>query len=447
MNSTSTRDLPPSPQLPSAVQTLAFWRHPHAYLAWCRRRYGKTFVVNPVGMPPLVFMSDPADIQAIVRAPADILHPGTGGAVITPLVGEQSFMLADEDEHLRGRRTIMPAFHQQAVADHADMVREIVAPEVASWPRGRPVALHPHLRALTLKIVLRTIFGEHEHIPELHARLLAMFSITASLVLQEPPLRHLPGWRYAWRRFLANRSEVDSIILSLIEEEAHAPARQSGVLSMLLGAGELDGDRASASEIRDTLMSLILAGHETTASELAWAFQLLAHNPAAADHLADDLQIGGEEYLTATIQEVLRHRPVFLFAIPRVVHKPYEIAGATYKPPVQLLACIHLLHHESDLYPAPERFLPERFLQIPLSPGIWLPWGGGRKRCPGHHLATLEMRTVLRTVLSDLRVEPVGNRVETARWRSVIVTPEKGSQIVLRERHAVKSAYRQRSLS
>jgi cytochrome P450 len=430
--------LPPASRLPSVAQTLAFWRDPHAYLMWCRRRYGTTFVMNSVGMSPLVFMSDSEDIKSIVRAPANVLHPGAGGAVIAPLVGEGSFMLADEDEHLLGRRAIMPPFHQQAVANHADMVRSIVARDLASWPRRTPVAIHPYLRALTLKIILRTIFGEDARIGELHARLFAMFSVTASLVLQEPPLRRLPGWRGAWKKFLADRSKVDKIIFSMIQDEVHARSHGS-VLSLLLDTGELDVGRVSTPQIRDTLMSLILAGHETTASELAWAFQLLAHNQATAEHLVEDLDDGSERYLIATVQEVLRHRPVFLFAIPRVVHKPYEIAGTTYSPPTQLVGCIHLTHHEPNLYPEPERFRPERFLQAAPRPELWLPWGGGRKRCPGHHLAMLEMSTVLRMVLSDLRIEPVGNRIETARWRSVIVTPENGSRIILRGRQAGRS--------
>ncbi|MGH2880348.1 MAG: cytochrome P450 [Solirubrobacteraceae bacterium] len=431
---TSKRALPPSPHLPAIVQTLAFWRDPHAYLTWCRRRYGKTFVVRAVGSPPLVFMSHHADIKAIVRASADVLHPGAGGTVIEPLVGEGSFMLADEDEHLRGRRAIMPAFHQRAIADHADVLREIVAREVASWPRDIPIAIHPRLRALTLQIILRTIFGEHARERELHARLFAMFSVTASLVLQEPQLRYLPGWRSAWRSFLVSRADVEDIIRGLIEEEARLRTQEQSVLSMLLDAGELDRDRVDTAQIRDTVMSLILAGHETTASELAWAFQLLAHNPFVAECLVDDLDAGSEQYLTATIEEVLRHRPVFLFAIPRVVRKPFEIAGSTYRPPVHLVGCIHLMHHDPNLYPEPDTFRPERFLQASPPPDIWLPWGGGRKRCPGHHLAMLEMRTILRTVLSDLHVEPVGNRVETARWRSVIVTPENGSRIILKKR-------------
>ncbi|MGA2452198.1 MAG: cytochrome P450 [Solirubrobacteraceae bacterium] len=430
-----TRQQPSTPPLPSALQTLAFWRHPHAYLEWCRRRYGARFTVNAIGIPPMVFMSDPAAIKAIVGAPANVLHPGAGGRAIVPLVGDGSFMLAEEDEHLAGRRAILPAFHRRVINEHAEMVRDIAARELAKWPRGTSFASHPYLRALTLRVILRTIFGgEEARLRELHARLLTMFAVTRSLTLQEPPLRRVPGWRGIWRSFLVDRAAVDKIIAQLIEEEAHSGARDSGLLSMLLGGQHPDSDQLSITQIRDTLMSVILAGHETTASELAWAFQLLAHEPLIAGRLVDDLDAGGEAYLTAAIQEVLRHRPVFLFTIPRVVRRPFEIAGTTYRPPVQLVGCIHLMQHDPGLYPEPHRFRPERFLDAPPRPEVWMPWGGGRKRCPGHHLAMLEMRTVLETVLRDFELLPVGEKIETARWRSVIVTPGRGSRIMLRKR-------------
>ena len=425
---------PPSPSLPSAIQTLAFWRHPHAYLEWCRRRYGSRFTVNAVGMPPMVFMSDPADVKTIVGAPADVLHPGAGGRAVAPLVGDGSFMLAEEDKHLVGRRAILPAFHHRVVHEHAGMVREIAAREVATWPLNTPFAVHPQLRALTLRVILRTIFGgEDARLGELHARLLAMFEVTGSLALQEPQLRRMPTWRGIWKQFLLERARVDRIMVSLIEDDARPP--HGSLLSMLLKKRHSGESQTSTGRlIRDTLMSVILAGHETTASELAWAFQLLAHDPVVAGRLVNDLDAGGEGYLTATIQEVLRHRPVFLFAIPRVVRGPFEIAGTTYRRPVQLVGCIHLMQHDPRLYPEPHRFRPERFLDASPRPQVWMPWGGGRKRCPGHHLAMLEMRIVLETVLRDLELTPAGRTIETARWRSVIVTPGRGSRIILRKR-------------
>ncbi len=428
--------LPPGARLPSTVQTFAVWRDPHRYLAWCRRRYGSRFTIRTLGLPPLVFMSDQKDIMAIVRAPADVLHPGAGAALIAPLVGEGSFMLADEDVHLEGRRAILPAFQHSRVQGHTEMVNDIATREVALWPRNTPVAIHPYLRALTLRVILRTIFGqESTRQSELHARLLRMLTITASLTLQESQLRPLPPWRRIWRGFLAERAAVHKLIDELIREEAHAPARESGLLGMLLeGTASSEGLDTDPRQIRDDLMSVILAGHETTASELAWAFQLLAHHPATTARLVNSLDNGEDRYLTATVQEVLRHRPVFLFTIPRVVNAPFEIAGRTFYPPVHLMGCIYLMQHDPAVYEDPERFLPERFLSAEPPPEVWMPWGGGRKRCPGHHLAVLEMQLVLRSVLSELQIFPVTSRVETARWRSVIVTPGRGSRVVLSRR-------------
>jgi cytochrome P450 len=430
------RRLPPSAPLPATVQTLAVWRDPHRYLAWCRRRYGSRFTIRTLGLPPLVFMSDKDDIIAIVRAPADVLCPGVGAAVIAPLVGEGAFMLSEEDKHLQGRRAILPAFQHKRVRAHTEMVNDIVTQEVAQWPRDRPVAIHPYLRALTLRVILRTIFGQDSpRQRQLHARLLRMLTITANLTLQEPQLRPIPPWRRLWRDFLSERAAVHKLIDELIGAEAHTPAQESGLLAMLLeGTASSDGLHINPRQVRSDLMSVILAGHETTASELAWAFQLLAHHQATAARLAASLENGEDRYLIATVQEVLRHRPVFLFTIPRVVHAPFEIGGLTFNPPVHLMGCIHLMQHDPAVYEDPERFQPERFLAAAPPPEVWMPWGGGRKRCPGHHLATLEMQLVLKTVLSELQVLPVSKHIETARWRSVIVTPGRGSRIVLRAR-------------
>ncbi len=435
-NAPRSTGLPPSAPVPCTLQTLAVWRDPHRYLAWCRKRYGSRFTIHTLGLPPLVFMSEQKDIVAIVRAPADVLHPGAGAAVIAPLVGGGSFMLSEEDKHLQGRRAILPAFQHSRVREHTAMVNDIARREVALWPRNTPVAIHPYLRALTLRVILRTIFGqESARQRELHARLLRMLTITASLALQEGQLRPLPPWRSLWRGFLSERAAVHKLIDQLISDEAHAPARENGLLGMLLeDAAASDSHDPAPSQLRDDLMSVILAGHETTASQLAWAFQLLAHHPAISAHLVKSLDNGEDRYLAATVQEVLRHRPVFLFTIPRVVNAPFEISGRTFYPPAHLMGCIHLMHHDPAVYEDPERFLPERFLAVEPPPEIWMPWGGGRKRCPGHHLAVLEMQLVLKAVLSELQVLPVSNRVETARWRSVIVTPGRGSRIVLRER-------------
>jgi cytochrome P450 len=421
-------------RLPAAVQTYLFWACPFSFLEHCRARYGERFTLNAVGFPPLVFLSNAEEIRAMLLASADVLHPGEGGASILPIVGEQSFMLQDEDRHLNGRRAVLPAFHHRAVQEHTELVASIVRDEVASWPQNTSIALYPRLLAMTLKLVLRVVFGASrsatdDRLDALHSRLLAMLSVTASPVFPEPLLRRGPGG-LIWRRFLRDRAGADELIYALIDERRDAGAED--VLARLLAARNPDGSPLSRQQVRDNVMSVILAGHETTASELAWSFQLLAHNPAVLERLTAEIDRGeGEEYLTATIQEVLRHRPVFLFTIPRAVVRPVEIGDWTYHPPARLLGCIHLLHHDPRVYPEPDRFRPERFLDAPPQPRLWLPWGGGRKRCPGLHLATLEMKTVLRTVLASTTVLPASRRMERPRWRSVIVTPHAGSRAVL----------------
>jgi cytochrome P450 len=427
----SRRRLPPSAPLPVAAQTLAFWHQPHAYLAWCRRRYGPTFTVKAVGMAPLIFFSHPEDIKAIVRAPPQTLHPGAGASVIAPLVGEGSFMLAEEDAHLHGRRKVLPAFAHSEVQKHTAMITDTVHQAITGWPHGRPVALHPFLRALSLKIILQTIFGSNKRISELHKLLLGMLTVTASLALQEQQLRALPPWQGIWRRFLQHRTIVNRELDRLIADEAHAPAHENGLLAMLLSPNTHPDDPV---QIREDLMSVILAGHETTASELAWALQLLAHHPQVAARLTETIAAGDTNYLQATVYEVLRSRPVFLFTIPRVCNRPHELGGRTYLPPEQLVGCIHLMHHDPNLYENPECFQPERFLSSEPPAAIWMPWGGGRKRCPGHHLATLEMQIVLRAVLCNAHVLPAEATIEPARWRSVIVTPGRGCRVVLHHR-------------
>jgi cytochrome P450 len=431
--------LPPGSRLPRAAQTLVIWKSPFTYLKRCRHRYGSRFTINMTSHPPLVFLSDPEDIKAMLTAPADVLHPGEGADTIEPLVGEESFMLLDEDEHLNGRKVILPAFHAKLVAEHAELVATVVRRELAAWPRDVPFALHPRMRALTLEVVLRTIFGAAARPTDrclyaLRDRLLAMLAVTGSAVFPEPLLRRGPG-RRIWERFLRTRAEVDQLIYAIIEDRACAGERSENLLDRLLQARNRDGSPMSSRQVRDNLMSVVLAGHETTASELAWAFQLLAYNPVVLERLIAEIDEGaGEHYLTATIQEVLRHRPVFLFTIPRAVKQSIVLGGWTYRPPAQLLGCIYLLHHDPILYPEPEEFRPERFLGTPPPAYTWLPWGGGRKRCPGLHLAMLEMKSVLRTVLTSTTVRPAGSRMEHPRWRSVIVTPHEGSRVVLQPR-------------
>jgi cytochrome P450 len=439
---TTGSELPPGLPLPAATQTYIIWRWPFAYLEWCRAHYGSRFTLRMTGFPPLVFLSDPADIRALFAAPSDTLRPGEGGAITTPIVGTKSFMLQDGDEHITARKTILPSFHKSAVQLHADMVTEVARQAIAAWPRDVAFALHSRLRTLTLEIILRTMFTSPPHTSvdrsrALRETMLRTFAITGSAVFPEPILRHSPLGRAIWLGFLRNRAETDELIYALIDERRRSGREDTttDMLDVLLTTADHDRPLPSRQQLRDNVMSVILAGHETTAAQLSWAFQLLAHNPVVLDRLRNEIDQGEDDkYLTATIHEVLRHRPVFLFAIPRAVNGSVEIGDWTYCSPAQLLSCIYLVHHDPAIYAEPDVFRPERFLSPSPPPHVWLPWGGGRRRCPGMNLAMLEMKTVLRTVLSELTVLPATPDIERPRWRSVIVTPHAGSRIVLRTR-------------
>ncbi len=436
---TVRRPLPPKIPVPAPLQTFLFWRYPFSYLQHCRNRYGPTFTLNATSRPPLIFLSEPQDIRSLMGAPEEGLRPGEGGAVVSPIVGKQSFMLSDGVRHRIGRKAVVAAFHAQAVERHVDAIVEASERAVATWPTDKEVALHPRLKSLTLEVILRTLTGRFAGPLEdlaltLRDRVLEMLRVTASPIFIEPHLRHGPG-RRTWQSFLHSRAQVDQLLTQLIDERTQASQPSADLLGELAALTNPDGQPASRTQTRDNAMSLILAGHETTAAQLSWAFQLVAHHPAVRDRLHEEIDSGmSEAYLTATIQEVLRHRCVFLFAIPRAIAKPVEISDQTYHPPAHLLACTYLMHHDPKTYPDPHVFRPERFLAAAPNPRTWMPWGGGRKRCPGLHLAMLEMRTVLRTVLAERTLHPTSRHMEHPRWRSVIVTPHAGSLVVLRPR-------------
>jgi cytochrome P450 len=431
--------LPPGSPIWAPLQTALFWSTPFAYLSHCRRRYGTRFTLNATTHPPLIFLSDASDVRTLVALPENNLRAGEGSATVSPIVGERSFMLSDGEPHRHGRKVVIAAFREQIVRRHGDMVASAARRALASWPTDETVAVHDQLRAITLEVILRSLTGRLDgaldrRVELLHRRVLEMLSVTRSATLVEPRLRSGPG-RKVWRRFQYRRAQVDELLTALVADHQRLTESGDDLLRQMASYPSDDGARNSARRLRDNAMSLVLAGHETTAAQLAWAFQLLAHNPSVRDRLIREIDADRtDEYLTATVQEVLRHRCVFVFSIPRAVAKPVEIGGWIYTPPAQLVACIYLLHHDTAVYRDPHVFRPERFLDSPPDLRTWIPWGGGRKRCPGLHLAMLEMKIVLRTVLRERTPHAAARRMERPRWRSVIVAPHAGSQVVLSRR-------------
>jgi len=332
LTTNTSRGLPRSPPLPAAGQTLLFWAFPHQYLEYCRRHYGSCFTVKPTGKEPMVFVSTPRDVQAILAATGDVLHSGRGGSVLSPIIGKRPLMLLDETEHLTKRRSIMPSFRRSAVEGYTQMISEVVRQDVASWPLDRPFAAYPRLRSLTLTVILRVVFGDQSPLMErLHACLLKMLNVTASLTLQEPWLRRTPPWRSIWRAFLCDRENVDQLVNIAIQQNSKS---DDEILASLRHVQNPDGSKLTRLQVRDEIVSLIVAGHETTASQLAWGLQLLAHHPEVQQRLHADITDGGDSYLAATLQEIQRHRSPLMFLPPRVLISPFKLRGIHCSPPL-----------------------------------------------------------------------------------------------------------------
>jgi cytochrome P450 len=436
--------LPPGPRMPALLQTLGTWTRPTASLERYRARYGKRFTVRVLGQPPFVILSDPEEIKEVFMSAPDVLHPGEGARILEPIVGANSVILLDEAPHLEQRKLLLPAFHGERMERLAGLMSELAERELASWPLGEAVELHPRLQRLTLEIVLRAVFGLEQG-----ARLEALReTLTTLLRFSENPLSLIPfpqglmAGRGPVGRMEALTARADELIFALIEERRATGAQDADdVLALLLAAEHEDGSPMSPAELRDELMTALVAGHETTASQLAWAFMLLAREPRVLTRLRVELDAGEDEsYLTATINEVMRHRPVLINAEPRLVKQPVRIGGVEYPPGVILIANAYLVHHDPDIYPDPYAFRPERFLERAPGTYTWLPFGGGRRRCLGASFAMLEMKLVLRAVLERCELHPVGERPERARRRSITISPSRGAQVMLRERMRMSEA-------
>jgi cytochrome P450 len=419
------------------MQTVGWWARSIPFLERCRARYGKRFTIRLLSTPPFVMLSDPDQLKELFKAPPEVLHPGEGARILEPVVGKNSVILLDERDHLEQRRLMLPAFHGERMERLMGLMTEVAEREAAGWPRGEPVVLHPRLQALTMEIILRAVFGldEGERLDGLRGRLTEILALGSGPTGMLPFLQVELGRLTPWARFVRLREEADDLIYALIEERRGDSADRDDVLSMLLAARHEDGSQMSPRELRDELMTLLVAGHETTASELAWAFERLAREPAVLGSLVDEIdRDDGDAYLTATVQETLRRRPVLPNAAPRLVKQPVEIGGWRYPAGVCLIANAYLVQHDPEIYPEPYEFRPERFLSEPPGTYTWIPFGGGRRRCLGASFAMLEMKLVLRSVLARNEVRAGRAGLELSRRRSITLSPGAGATTVLNER-------------
>jgi cytochrome P450 len=435
------RVLPAGPRAPAVLQLLGTWTRPTASLEGLRR-YGKQVTVQLPFQPPFVILSDPDEIKELFTLPADVVHPGEGARILEPVVGRNSVILLDEKAHLSQRRLMLPAFHGERMQRLRGVMTKMADTEVQSWPCDEPVALHPRLQRLTLEIILRAVFGLQRgpRFDALRDLLTGVLAFGESPISVLPALQRALRWTPTQRRFQDRLNRADRLIFELIDERRAVAGDDppgDDVLAMLLAARHEDDSPMSDQELRDELMTALVAGHETTASQLAWALERLSREPAVSQRLTAELDAGEtDEYLTATINEILRLRPVLPNAEPRLTKREVQIGARRYPEGIVLLASAYLVHHDPDLYPEPSAFRPERFLGNPPGTYTWIPFGGGRRRCLGASFALEEMKIVLRAVLSRLRLEPAGPRPETTRRRSITFSPKREATVVLRPRSA-----------
>ena len=431
--------LPPGPRFaaPAAAQLV---RDPIGYLGRLQRKHGDVFSVPFPFVGRMAYFAHPDAIKEIFKGDPARVHSGEAlQPFLEPVVGRNSVFLLDGAEHMRERRLLLPPFHGERVRRYAETFAEITAREVERWPVGEPFALRKRMQSLTLEAILRTVFGmtDPERIARFQERVPRM-ARTGAIVVWLPKLRWERDRFGPWARFVRAREAVYELIYDEIDRAKADPAleERDDVLALLLQARREDGSGMSREELRDELMTVNAAGHETTATGLSWFFERVLRHPEVEERLRAEIEEGGDEYLDATVREVLRVRPVVIDVVRRV-KEPTTIGGWDLPADTDVVPAIGLVHLREELYPDAHAFRPERFLgdgAAAAGPYTWIPFGGGVRRCIGAAFAQLELKVMARTILERTRLGVPDPRPEAQRAEHVTVVPSHGSRVVLRER-------------
>lgn len=423
--------LPPGPPLPGAVQALGLLRYRHRYVPWAHRRYGDVFTVRlPPRNRPLVVFTRPEHAKEIFAGDPAVFHAGEANAILGPVMGEHSVLLVDGEQHRRARRLLLPAFGGTALKGYADLVTEVARAEVSRWSPGEEFAALPRMNALTLEVILRVVFGvtDQERLAALRPRVNRTVDVPPYLLL---------GWVWPWLRRLGpwramaqNQRELDRLIYDQIAEHRLAPDldRRTDVLSTLLRV-DAGGDRLSEEELRDQLVTLLLAGHETTATALAWTLYELGRSPELLARARTAARDGDSGYLEAAFKESMRLHPVLPMVV-RHLRAPVTVGGHPLPAGATVGMSILLSHARPDSFARPETFDPYRFLGPEQPPAnSWIPFGGGVRRCLGAGFAVMEGVSVLREVLT--RHEFTATGVDHPVVRNITSVPAAGARIRL----------------
>jgi cytochrome P450 family 135 len=443
-NVPSLRDrerLPPGPRAPALLQTLLWAVAPTWVMDRCARRLGEAFTLTfwPSGMR-LVMISDPDAVKTVFTAPPDVAPSAAGTSPVAPVVGQSSVLVLTGPEHMRQRKLLLPPFHGERMREYEDVIVDATKRDMASWPLGTPMRLQERTRRITLEVILRAVFGvEAERMEPLKAaigdllepaHMLAVLRFTLSRPSLEPPTGAIG----------AALDRLDGLIFKEIarRREQGDLAERKDILSLLLQARDEDGQEMTDRELRDELVTLLLAGHETTATSVAWAVERLVRHPDKLRRLIAEIDEGGDgEYMTAVVNETLRVRPVVPM-VARTLQEELQVGAHRLPPGTRVVPSIYLTNRNPRVYEEPKEFLPERFLESGPETFSWIPFGGGIRRCIGASFALLEMKLILHTVLSELEPRLPADRRLGRRWRrgelirrrAITLVPAAGARVV-----------------
>jgi cytochrome P450 len=448
LSASTETTLPPGPRTPAVVQALHLAFRTTHFLDDCARRFGECFVIRFPGAPPVVTFSHPEAIRQIFTAGDDVLRAGASNAPLAPLLGHRSLLLLDADRHLQERRLMTPPFHGERMQTYLTVIAEVADRAISSWPLGRPFAFYHQMQGVTLDVIMQAVFGLDQGggYERLRETLRTLVSVAANPLWLVPALRFNLGSLTPWAKLVRTRREVEHILAAefarrrAVEGDGHR-----NVLSLLLAARYEDGRPMTDEELQDEMITLLLAGHETTATALAWTVYHVLRQPEVLAKVRAELamvvgdgplsaeRVARLEYLDAVVKEALRLRPV-LDDVGRMVQRPTEIGG--WRLPAGVIAApqIYLTHRRADLWPDPERFDPDRFHNRRVSPYTFFPFGGGVRRCLGMAFALYEMKVVLARLFTrtDLQVAP-GYHARPVR-RAITLAPSGGVPLVVLRR-------------
>jgi cytochrome P450 family 135 len=426
--------LPPGPRMPRAVQTAIWFRRAQWLLQESAKRYGDTFTLRIAHEGTWVVLSNPEHVKQVFTGDPRVFHAGEGNRILLPVLGPHSLLLLDEDPHMEQRKLLLPAFHGKRMQRYRGLMAGIAAEEIERWPRGEPYRLRPRMQALTLEIILRAVFGlgEGERLERLRRELRRLLDLVTNPAMLLVPLLIGPRRLAGLKSFRRDLERVDEPLYEEIAERRRASdlAERDDILSLMLQARHEDGSPMTDRELRDELVTLLVAGHETTATALSWAAERLVRHPDKLVRLTEEVRSGETEYLDAVVTETLRLRPV-ISLVARTLTEPVEIAGRPLPAGVTVTPSIYLVHRRPDVYPEPERFLPERFLDTSPGTYTWIPFGGGVRRCLGGAFAQFEMRVVLGELVARRRLGAPRAEPEPVFRRAITETPRRNAEVIL----------------